>query len=287
MSNPVTNSEVEDVLASIRRLVGGTKKKPGSGPPDEGTDRLVLTPQQRVPDSDVPQLQDEHLIDNPEDQKEPQEPALETAVPLDETEVDFDYEMGDEYASAGGDEPLVLQQDQSVAYDAPASDEQVFEPESTPINPPSQSTGAGDEAAMQSPRYSALSQKIAALETAIARTEDQWEPDGEGGDAYAGTTPPAMTWPDSVELDGTGKPVGEEQDTPDRVVVSDEEGQFIDEETLQEMITAIVQNELRNGLVAQAVREELQGDLGARITSNIRKLVRREIHLALTSQGIE
>ncbi|KAB7616193.1 hypothetical protein F9L33_05430 [Amylibacter sp. SFDW26] len=48
---------------------------------------------------------------------------------------------------------------------------------------------------------------------------------------------------------------------------------FIDEETLRE-------------IVSELVRSELQGDLGDRITRNVRKLVRREIHHALASREI-
>jgi len=39
--------------------------------------------------------------------------------------------------------------------------------------------------------------------------------------------------------------------------------------------------------VIEIVRQELQGELGERITRNVRKLVRREIHRALLSQGLE
>jgi len=40
-------------------------------------------------------------------------------------------------------------------------------------------------------------------------------------------------------------------------------------------------------LVADIVRQELQGVLGERITRNVRKLVRREIHRALASQELQ
>ena len=40
-------------------------------------------------------------------------------------------------------------------------------------------------------------------------------------------------------------------------------------------------------MVAEIVRQELQGTLGERITRNVRKLVRREIHRALTSQDFD
>ena len=55
--------------------------------------------------------------------------------------------------------------------------------------------------------------------------------------------------------------------------LSDDE-QLIDEEALRDLVSDIV-------------RQELQGALGERITRNVRKLVRREIHRALTAQELE
>ena len=68
--------------------------------------------------------------------------------------------------------------------------------------------------------------------------------------------------PDDIEEDET------------EVAVQEPSGDaFIDEETLRE-------------IVSELVRAELQGDLGDRITRNVRKLVRREIHHALASREI-
>ena len=53
-----------------------------------------------------------------------------------------------------------------------------------------------------------------------------------------------------------------------------DESQVLDEETLR-------------AIVSEIVRSELQGALGERITRNVRKLVRREIHRALTAQELE
>ena len=55
---------------------------------------------------------------------------------------------------------------------------------------------------------------------------------------------------------------------------------------LGEELTALDEDALRD-LVADIVREELQGALGERITRNVRKLVRREIHRALAAQELE
>ncbi|MFS4580496.1 hypothetical protein [Phaeobacter sp. C3_T13_0] len=59
-------------------------------------------------------------------------------------------------------------------------------------------------------------------------------------------------------------------DTLDTLVA---EESFLDEHALRE-------------LVSEIVREELQGPLGERITRNVRKLVRREIHRALSAQNL-
>ena len=40
-------------------------------------------------------------------------------------------------------------------------------------------------------------------------------------------------------------------------------------------------------LVAQVIREELQGAMGERITRNVRRLVRREVQRALTLREFE
>ena len=53
-----------------------------------------------------------------------------------------------------------------------------------------------------------------------------------------------------------------------------EEDSILDEETLRDM-------------VSELVRAELQGELGDRITRNVRKLVRREIQRALSTREFE
>ena len=50
---------------------------------------------------------------------------------------------------------------------------------------------------------------------------------------------------------------------------------------------AVLDEEMLRDLVSDIVRQELQGALGERITRNVRKLVRREIHRALASQDFD
>ena len=51
-------------------------------------------------------------------------------------------------------------------------------------------------------------------------------------------------------------------------------------------LAALPDDEAMRLLIARMIREELQGDLGERITRNVRKLVRREIKRALTSRDL-
>ena len=74
--------------------------------------------------------------------------------------------------------------------------------------------------------------------------------------------------------------LGDEEDAapaagePEVDLTAADEGAFIDEDMLRE-------------IVSEMVRSELQGELGDRITRNVRKLVRREIHRALASRDFE
>ncbi|WP_299557575.1 hypothetical protein [uncultured Sulfitobacter sp.] len=134
-----------------------------------------------------------------------------------------------------------------------------------------------------------LTAKIAALETAIGAIRQDWEPDGAGDDDYAGAPAAAMAWEDDIDLDATGSPLNDhpqqdldhersktpadEADSEATAGLASDDG-LMDEETLRD-------------LVSEIVRSELQGALGERITRNVRKLVRREIHRALTAQEME
>ena len=51
--------------------------------------------------------------------------------------------------------------------------------------------------------------------------------------------------------------------------------------------TDIIDEEVVQAMVARLVREELQGEVGEKITQSIRRFVRREIERALTLKGLE
>lgn len=184
----------------------------------------------------------------------------------------------------------------------------------TDDNPPSDMAGAGEMAAEEEPadapdpviapvgaaeegetgeddaRMRDLGAKVAALEAAIGRTKDQWEPDGAVGDDYAGGPVETMEWQDH-EPEAQPEPVAEAQPGPEfssrrttHYMPQEEEENALDPIISEE---AILDEESLRELVSDIVRQELQGALGERITRNVRKLVRREIHRALTAQELE
>ena len=313
MSDPVSNAEVEDVLSSIRRLVSEEKRSPAAVEKPDASDRLVLTPALRVAEHIKPAPQKAHVEHAPEVEPDHAEnPAsvedetLETAQFHEVTDADDDNDTSDEahavdaldasesdveHDDAQSEDVAEHVQEDLGEQDTP--DVLVLVPdyvETAPDMPDELMSENTPEAenidefvaqetfedipvaepvdAMQEISSAAtLSAKIAALETVIGRTDDQWEPDDTGDSDYSGTEAPSMTWEDTSTV----------EDPADAALDSDvfaSPEDFLDEDALRDLVSDIV-------------REELQGALGERITRNVRKLVRREIHRALAAQELE
>ncbi|MEP5728138.1 MAG: hypothetical protein ABJL67_02065 [Sulfitobacter sp.] len=162
-----------------------------------------------------------------------------------------------------------------------------------------------------------LSAKIAALETAIGNIAEAWEPDDAGEGDNAGSEPEAMEWQDdetSQEPDNTtafasvdqtfeqilepahAQPAHEQPAHEQPAEAQNREQEPVSETPSPEPEAAamgfgddeqLLDEDALRDLVSDIVRAELQGALGERITRNVRKLVRREIHRALTAQELE
>lgn len=284
MSDPVTNVQIEDVLSSIRRLVSEGEKprekksapaKAASAP--RGTvEKFVLTPALRV--ADVPHRTNDS-------------PAVNT--------------------------PTASQKDDSGL----PSMEKLFDPEAEVALPD------GDTALLlfdqQSPvDRASLKATIAELEAAVTTQPDEWEPDGSelNGPVPSWETT-GFTGTEGVEdaepvVDCVSKPasqIDEATPLPDapHVTASFNEPTF--RHTPQDESDTDFGDELRGGddldddldaflakesalmldedalrqMVADIVKQELQGAMGERITRNVRKLVRSEIHRMIASQDFE
>lgn len=128
-----------------------------------------------------------------------------------------------------------------------------------------------------------LELRIAELERAVGGTPDEWEPDGSEGGSRETPTRFVMDHPvraetvaHAVEVVPPVQQIADVQEAPDdkNSLVGGAGGTEIDEDQLKEMVSAMV-------------RAELQGPLGERITRNVRKLVRREIHRALLTRDLD
>jgi len=285
MSDPVTNVEIEDVLSSIRRLVsesGGAQaevrkaskifenKAPepetGAETPAEKPavlDKLVLTPSLRV--AEAPET-----VAVSEDTSEPEaeveaKPEIEAA-----DEVEHATEAGEHHAEVSEEA-----QPEAVSEE---SAERAAETEQTPEQ-------SADEH-VNAPEGESLKDRIEQLEAAVSSQDGEWEEENDESvetlqwedHGNEGTSDENMSAPEAFaehhhDFDAA--------DEADKITEAEDEYDFLagdetllDEDTLREM-------------VADIVRQELQGALGERITRNVRKLVRREIHRALMAQEFE
>jgi len=346
MSDPMTNMDAEDVLASIRRLVaethshhggpsGGAQPASRDEPPvrSQAPAALILTPDFRVAqdpaepqgvdasaDEVAPEIEDmagtkadtqplilsmDQVVSLPEDaQRPPEEDLTEAQAPNDELESLVAQEVG-----AADVEGTPQEVDWAAGFD------------DTP----------DVEAAAHVSRLS-LEQRIAELETAVGAQSYEWEPDGsedleaeiprsmprafaepgarvlhfrvpqeddpamspsdQGRDHIddaevieetpAASTDPAIDdFPPAQEAEVEDMAAAEEvaADPDPRLEEELALAGYADEDMMDE--------EALRELVAQVIREELQGAMGERITRNVRRLVRREVQRALTLREFE
>ncbi len=358
MSDPMTNVDIEDVLASIRRLVSEDTRPRGVSSPaataprpvpqplhpaPSAGDRLVLTPSLRVMEPETPEVATPRRAVDPEQpwndpearladlwQDDAPQPASDTtqvasapdsavagitervmqtltdqAAPEHVSEpIDADFtdvssenrtDSGDSRAEVAEWSPAPQHSDDAgpqdaASGDAPLSDamawkDYVGDDHIDDIRPDTQRDGA-DPAAGDAPASDDSDDRIAAhqAEQVDEPGDETWtdmpDPrDGMNAGMDAGADDPryrddltAEDDPsDDFADDGEGDGANDGMDAAGNILA---EESVIDEAMLRE-------------LVADIVRQELMGALGERITRNVRKLVRREIHRAMSAQDFE
>lgn len=278
MSEPVSNAEIEDVLSSIRRLVSNDVEafqqeivaEPAKTEPAAKliltADFRVVAPQDAPTDSPKEDAAAEVGRDAvATDEAQTAEVAAETVAfehteqtsgaDTQDTDTDFEDAFVAEFEAGSADQAKHANANTKDGHDA--TDQQ--------------------DATVS---VSGLEGTIAELEAAIGQQDGEWEPDGSGfeedADAEEVMSEPVQDW-----IDGTAKDLDTEAEVAAATADNDEDPDLfgaqesvIDEETLRDMVSDIV-------------RQELQGALGERITRNVRKLVRREINRVLASQDFD
>ncbi len=251
MSDPVTNVEIEDVLSSIRRLVSDGDKS-------------------RARDSNA------------------------------ETEAEGSAEAAPDAAEDAATAPdrLVLTPAFRVAEDddvAPSHTELLWE---TPSAPAAEQAPETDNAATpdsaetaDTPDRSTLEATIAELEAAVGPDED-FEPDNGSEEIEAvvwpGSTPRVRAETTDAE-DVSEIPFQHHRDEDDYASEDVDLSSDDDDAVLNAYLDddGMMDEDMLRDLVTDIVRQELQGTMGERITRNVRKLVRREIHRILSSQDFD
>jgi hypothetical protein len=147
-----------------------------------------------------------------------------------------------------------------------------------------------------------LARTIQELEVALGVTPGEWEPDGSE------VKSPAPDWSDLQPLAFRPAivrptPVVEPEPAPETTFQSSRTAAVADDDDADAELSAFlaepdpatgesdtddegfaIDESALRALVADVLRQELQGELGERITRNVRKLVRREIHRVLNSE---
>jgi hypothetical protein len=97
----------------------------------------------------------------------------------------------------------------------------------------------------------------------------------------------SLEWEDHTAEEPAESPVSVEEIRPSAEIVVEREAEPVQAESAAVAAEVAIDESMLREIVTQIVREELQGPLGERITRNVRKLVRREIHRAFLNQEFE
>lgn len=320
MSDPVTNVDVEDVLSSIRRLVSDTNSDTRGGAaspsiseadaagPKPTADALILTSALRV---DASEAAPENAAEGAEQadmsnlRSTLDEVGAGEDVPEDAAPWPPESNHADWPAPADGD----YYEDDETSEGAPVIDF-IRHGKTAVINREEDASESSDsdDANEESDQDWAVEEQPShdnAPESDIIEAEDT---DVEGTDTDETQDDRDEAMEAASSEDESSADHGDEQDTVDHEdaaedlaeevvfasaaaasVMNDDAslGEDAAEVDLGDFDESIIDEDALRDLVAEIVRQELTGDLGERITRNVRKLVRREIHRALLTREFE
>lgn len=311
MVGPLSSEEIEDVVSSVRRLVSN-EQRPRTLSRDLNAERLLLTPALRVVAETSPLAP--LVLDAPVVE------AAEEAVAEAGAEAEGAMQVQAAVPPQGlpeTDAPAAP----AAAQEAPPVQAPVFAPEPD-AGVSDLSGGVGDAGSLDvsvaaeaewEDEIWAEPGSVSLGEAALAADEAELLPSAPGpdhpGETAPGVTAPGVTGDDAVpaarERDGSAwvedEPITfiplrrragslSEADAPaEKVAVSGTAALPSAPEYLDEDGTplAVLDEAALQEIVRQTLRTELQGELGERITRNVRKLVRAEINRALMARDLD
>lgn len=273
MSEPMSSGEIEDVLSSIRRLVSEDLRQSSrpAFPSGRPADPAPMPP----PVDDRPAAMPGKLLLTPALRVVPAEAAAETVVtgasdqpeqpdPVVTADAAWDVPAGEE----GADTPARAEPSAPPTLVLHSSD--------APADPDDQTQAWAGEPVVAGPGP-AGDRRISQIGAAVTPPPQGWE-------SETGDPPPAtrLTWIDVADRHDdpvqampfiSRTPAPQPQPDPPQPASSPLIG-TMSEDVLDEAL-------LRE-IVREVLRDELQGNLGERMTRNIRKLVRAEVQRAMT-----
>ena len=283
MSDPVTNVAIEDVLSAIRRLVADGEEIRVSAVSPENIDpapiihpeRFVLTAALRV--AETPTAQTEEQIDlSPESEAlaaqvvalAPEPLILRSIVKIEEP---FVHDAMSAFERASLEATI-------AELEAAVTDERnEWEPDGSETTGTSELAGAFadlgddldvDEVIEHSDIEEVLEEDAESIADVVTLHETRPEP--ELTFRHSPLDDPDADFGDDLrEADDDGRPIPDDLDESIAAYLAG--GTAMDDADLRAMIVDVV-------------RQELQGEMGERITRNVRKLVRREVNNALASK---
>lgn len=256
MAGPLSSEEIEDVVSSVRRLVSN-ELSPRRVSRDLGSDRLLLTPSLRVV-SELSPLAPLVLAD-----------TVAEALPADP-------------------EPAVSETVEAEADDAVELIEAEWEDEIW-VEPDVAALG---EVALAAEEAEVLAISEDADPVLAAPSDDLDAPLGETpGEAILDDGRPDERQVDEAEVAQVAAPATVAEDHAHSAALPPHDraeprmpAEMIDADGTP---LAVLDEAALQEIVRQMIREELQGDLGERITRNVRKLVRAEINRALIARDLD
>lgn len=307
MSDPVTNTEIEDVLTSIRRLVSENRPLPDAdkdeasalpvafdasstqdeiaeeaAPVAEAPVALVLTPALRVedaPEAEVGEEADEprDVVDEADDLNVAEIDSFED---VDEAEAQIEPEVVEAVEAVQDQVSVETEEDtqegaeaaqDDVMVEVGSGDEAVVPEDEVPLAFEAVSDAAPEEAMDEEQPFDfkqVLEARIHQFRDATSTEDVTYDPEVDAA--------PDMADAVMDEL---------RAHMPEEIA---EGVEIVDAEAFSEAMeeTAEIDEAMLREMVADIVRQELQGALGERITRNVRKLVRREIHRALAAHDL-
>lgn len=282
MAGPLSSEEIEDVVSSVRRLVSN-EMSPRRLSRDLAAERLLLTPSLRVVSETSPLAP---LVLGA---------ALESRIDAPQETPAASPELVDAEATADGSVELV---------EAEWEDELWAQPEVVSLG----------EVALAAEEAEVLLPPAEDAEMLVVEAEDLPEPWAEVGSDWVedepiafmphrhrsktlGTAPAAEAAPVGDALSEAPHDAVEEVaprlDTPAAALADSRAEETVSQRMPTEIIDAdgtplaVLDEAALQEIVRQMIREELQGDLGERITRNVRKLVRAEINRALIARDLD